>query len=88
MSETVRHDLRHLPAAAASLGHVFARPKVLAGLCVIVLAGLGWLYLALLLAGTDSSPGDSGLSRPCAVRCKTVSWASTVWRSSSQCGAR
>lgn len=60
MSETVRHDLRHLPAAAASLGHVFARPKVLAGLCVIVLAGLGWLYLALLLAGTDSSPGGLG----------------------------
>jgi len=57
MSETVGHDLRHLPPATASLGHVFARPKVLAGLCVIVLAGLGWLYLAVLLAGTAGGLG-------------------------------
>ena len=56
MSETAGQDLRHLSAATASLGRVFARPKVLAGLCVIVLAGLGWLYLALLSAagGTGS----------------------------------
>lgn len=56
MRETAGQDLRRLSAATASLGRVFARPKVLAGLCVIVLAGLGWLYLALLSAagGTGS----------------------------------
>ena len=52
MSETAGHDFGHLPPAAAGLGHIFARPKLLAGLCVILLAGLGWSYLALLLAGS------------------------------------
>ncbi len=51
MSEAARHDFNHLPPGAAGLGHVFARPKLVAVLCVVVLAGLGWLYLALLLAG-------------------------------------
>jgi predicted metal-binding membrane protein len=55
MSEIARHDFGHLPPAAAGLGHLFSRPKVLAALCVIVLSGLGWLYLALLLAGMDGS---------------------------------
>lgn len=55
MSEVVRHDFGHLPPAAAGLGHLFSRPKVLAALCVVVLAGLGWLYLALLLAGMGGS---------------------------------
>jgi predicted metal-binding membrane protein len=60
MSETARHDMTHLSPAVASLGHVFTRPKVLAWLCVIVLGGLGWLYLALLFGGTASAPGGPG----------------------------
>jgi predicted metal-binding membrane protein len=55
MSEAAGHDFGHLPPAAAGLGHVSARPKLLAGLCVILLAGLGWFYLALLLAGSGGS---------------------------------
>lgn len=55
MSETANHDFGHLPPAAARLGHIFARPKLLAGLCVILLVGLGWFYLALLLAGSGGS---------------------------------
>jgi predicted metal-binding membrane protein len=55
MSETAGHDFGHLPPAAAGLGHIFARPKLLAGLCVILLVGLGWFYLALLLAGSGGS---------------------------------
>ncbi len=50
MSEAADHELSHLPPAAGRLGAVFARPKVLAVICVVALAGLGWLYLALLLA--------------------------------------
>jgi predicted metal-binding membrane protein len=61
MSETADHDFGHLPPAAAGLGHVFARPKVVAGLCVVVLAGLGWFYLGLLLAGTGEYLGTFGL---------------------------
>src|SRR5438105_2574744 len=57
MSETVGHDFDHLPPAAAALGHVFARPKVLAAFCVIGLAGLGWLYFALLAAGMGRTFG-------------------------------
>jgi len=48
MTETARHDLPHLPPAASRLGAVFARPKVLAAICVVALAGLGWLALGLL----------------------------------------
>ncbi len=48
MTETARHDLPHLPPAAHRLGAVFARPKVLAAICVIALTALGWLALALL----------------------------------------
>ena len=55
------HDFTHLPRGAASLGHVSARPKLVAALCVVVLAALGWVYLALLLAGmNDSLSGSFG----------------------------
>ena len=52
MSESARHDLPHLPPAAARLGAAFARPKVIAAACVMVLAALGWLYLGLMAAGS------------------------------------
>ena len=51
MSEATEHDLSHLPPAAGRLGAAFARPKVLAAVCVIALAGLGWLALGLLFTG-------------------------------------
>jgi predicted metal-binding membrane protein len=54
MSETLGDDLSQLSPGTASLGRVFARPKVLAGLCVIILAALGWLYLALLSAAATT----------------------------------
>jgi predicted metal-binding membrane protein len=50
MSKTAHHDFSHLPSLARRLGAAFARPKVLAAACVVALAGLGWLYLALLVA--------------------------------------
>ena len=62
MSEAADQDFSHLPPASASLGHIFARPKVLAAFCVIVLAGLGWLYIALLFAGMGGSFGGFGPS--------------------------
>lgn len=68
MSQTAGPDFGHLSPAAAGLGHIFARPKVLAAFCVITLAGLGWLYLALMLAGIGgalSGSGDGILSLIC-----------------------
>jgi predicted metal-binding membrane protein len=53
MSETTSHDFRYLPLPTAGLARVFARPKVVAGLCVVMLTGLGWAYFALLLGETD-----------------------------------
>ena len=50
MSKTADHDFSHLPPAAGRLGALFARPKLLAVACVVALAALGWLYLALLVA--------------------------------------
>ena len=70
MSDTAGHDLSHLSAATARLGHIFARPKVLAGICVVTLASLGWLYLALLSAGATT--GSLGRSRLVQVLCGSL----------------
>jgi predicted metal-binding membrane protein len=51
MSEAADRDLSHLPRAASRLGAAFARPKVLAVICVVGLTGLGWLALGLLFSG-------------------------------------
>lgn len=50
MTEATGHKLDHLSPAASRLGTVFARPKVLAIICVVALAGLGWFALALQAA--------------------------------------
>lgn len=47
MSEAA-DKLTHLSPAESRLGAVFARPKVLAAICVLALAALGWLALGLL----------------------------------------
>jgi predicted metal-binding membrane protein len=60
MSEAADPRLTHLSPAASRLGAAFARPKVLAVVCVVVLAGLGWLYLALLVAGMGSPTAALG----------------------------
>jgi len=52
MSEATDHDFSHLSAAAGRLGATFARPQVLAAICVVTLAGLGWLALGLMVSGT------------------------------------
>ena len=51
MTNAVSLELIHLSAAANRLGAVFARPKVIAVGCVMVLAGLGWFMLGLRAAG-------------------------------------
>lgn len=60
MSRIVDHQLAHLPPAAARLGAAFARPKVLAIACVVALAALGWLYLALQIADMGGELGALG----------------------------
>lgn len=50
MTETTGYQFTHLPPAEAGLGRIFARPKAIAAGCVIIMAGLGWFYLALLSA--------------------------------------
>jgi predicted metal-binding membrane protein len=69
MTEAARHDLSHLPPAASRLGAAFARPKALAALCVVALAGLGWLALGLLYSGI--SPFDA--------MCRALVPSSAVW---------
>jgi len=61
MSNTAGHDFSHLPATAGRLGATFARPKLLAVICVVALAALGWLYLALLVANMG---GDLSMLGP------------------------
>lgn len=51
MTEAAGHKLVHLPPAASRLGATFARPKLIAVACVVLLAGAGWFYLGLQAAG-------------------------------------
>ena len=60
MTEAADRELTHLSPAASRLGGVFARPKLLAIMCVIALAGLGWLYLGVLIAGTSGPLASLG----------------------------
>ncbi len=60
MSEAADRDFSHLPPAAGRLGAAFVRPKLLAVACVLALGGLGWLYLALLVAHMGGSLADLG----------------------------
>jgi predicted metal-binding membrane protein len=64
MTETARHDLPHLAPVASRLGAVFARPKVLAVVCVVTLAGLGWLALGLMYSSLGAF---EALCRPLAI---------------------
>ena len=45
-----QHRLTQLPPAAARLGDFLARPVPMAVACLVLLAGLGWLYLVLMVA--------------------------------------
>ena len=68
MSDATNRELNHLSSAAARLGALFGRPKMLAVVCVVTLAVLGWLYLALTIAGMEGplatlGPGMSLLDR-------------------------
>ncbi len=51
MSQTANRDLINLSPASSLLGAAFARPKAIAVVCVVALAGLGWLTLGLQAAG-------------------------------------
>jgi predicted metal-binding membrane protein len=51
MSEATGHDLSHRSPAAGRLSAAFARPKMLAAICVVALVSLGWLALGLMAAG-------------------------------------
>ena len=55
MTETTGYQFTHLAPAEAGLGRIFARPKAVAAGCVIILAGLGSFYLALLIAAPAGS---------------------------------
>ena len=55
MTETTGYQFSHLAPAEAGLGRIFGRPKVIAAGCVIIIAGLGWFYLALLIAAPAGS---------------------------------
>jgi predicted metal-binding membrane protein len=54
MAETTEandRQLTHLAPAETHLGAAFARPRLLAIACIVALAALGWVYLALMTAG-------------------------------------
>jgi predicted metal-binding membrane protein len=61
MAATAQHPLTHLSRAGAGIGLVAARPRPVAITCIVLLAGLGWLYVGVLAAGTSYSALDRAL---------------------------
>jgi predicted metal-binding membrane protein len=55
MTETTSYNFSHLEPVEAGLGRMLSRPKAVAAGCVIVVAGLGWLFVALLTVTPDIS---------------------------------
>jgi predicted metal-binding membrane protein len=82
MSEAAGHP-DDLTAAPGGLGAAFARPQAMAGLCVVVLAGLGWLYLGI--AAGNATPFDvlcrplGGAWRMSALLAVAPMWAAMVF---------
>ena len=60
MIDTADQRLTHLTPAAHRLGAAAARPRLLAVVCVVVLTGLGWVYLALTIARMGGPAGALG----------------------------
>jgi predicted metal-binding membrane protein len=54
MTDATDQRLSHLTPNTSRLGAAFARPKVLAVICVIALAGLGWFALGLMVLGVTA----------------------------------
>jgi predicted metal-binding membrane protein len=67
MSETAE-KFTHLAPAAGRLGAVFARPKALAVICCVALAGLGWFALGVIFADMNA------LETFCRPLAKPVAW--------------
>lgn len=58
VTDFTAHQFAHLTPSAARLGAAFARPRVITALCVVSLAGLGWLYLGLIAGSGVARGGD------------------------------
>jgi predicted metal-binding membrane protein len=52
-----------LPPAAARLGHALGRPVPIAVACLVALTALGWIYLAMMVAGW-AARGEAGALGP------------------------
>ena len=58
-----QHALDRLPPAAARLGHALGRPVPIAIACLVALAGLGWIWLVVMVAGW-AARGNAGALGP------------------------
>jgi len=79
MSEAAGHELSHLSPAASRLGGAFARPKVIAVVCVIALAGLGWFYLGLQAAGISALDALCQAMAPSAAGVTGIALVALMW---------
>jgi predicted metal-binding membrane protein len=57
------HALDGLPRAVARLGHALGRPVPIAVACLVVLAGLGWIWLVVMVAAWTAR-GEAGALGP------------------------
>lgn len=60
MSRATTRQFRHLSAGAGRMGQLAMRPRAVAAACVVVLTGLGWVYLALLAAQAATDTNSTG----------------------------
>lgn len=73
MADYSARRFEHLPPAAAGLGTVLLRPRVVAIACLLAITAAGWLSLAVLAAQTSAG---AGLWDTLAALCRPASAAS------------
>jgi len=83
MTDRTDQGFDYLPRAAAGVGAAFARPKWIAGACVVALTALGWLALALMTAANNDvfaavCRPDTGALTASSVAITALMWAAMV----------
>ena len=77
MTDHVDKGFAYLPAPAAALGSAFARPKLIAATCVVILTALGWAALGAMAAGDQNV--FAVICRPAAPSVSGVALVGAMW---------
>jgi len=77
MTDHIDKGFAYLPPPAAALGSAFARPKLIAAACIVVLTALGWAALGAMAAGDQNV--FAAVCRPTVPGVSGVALVASMW---------